>query len=39
MDWSPVKAGRLATGDCRRNVVVWEPQVGDLPDILFGTRL
>ena len=28
MDWSSVKAGRLATGDCRKNIYVWEPQVG-----------
>lgn len=28
MDWSPVKAGRLATGDCRKSIHVWEPQEG-----------
>mmetsp|Transcript_15813 Transcript_15813/g.50406 ORF Transcript_15813/g.50406 Transcript_15813/m.50406 type:complete len:532 (+) Transcript_15813:107-1702(+) len=24
MDWSPVKAGRLATGDCRRFIHIWD---------------
>jgi hypothetical protein len=28
MDWSAVKAGRLATGDCKKNVYVWEPSEG-----------
>lgn len=28
MDWSPMKAGRLATADCRAKMYVWEPQVG-----------
>ena len=27
LDWSRVVAGRLATGDCRKAVHVWEPQV------------
>ncbi|KAF6264703.1 WD40-repeat-containing domain protein [Scenedesmus sp. NREL 46B-D3] len=26
VDWSRVKAGRLATGDCRKHIHVWEPQ-------------
>jgi ribosome assembly protein RRB1 len=26
--WSPVKAGRLASGDCKRHLHVWEPQEG-----------
>ncbi|SPR01677.1 unnamed protein product (mitochondrion) [Plasmodiophora brassicae] len=25
VDWSPVVAGRLATGDCNRGIHVWEP--------------
>jgi ribosome assembly protein RRB1 len=28
MDWSPVSAGRLATGDCRSRLHLWEPQQG-----------
>lgn len=28
MDWSPVTAGRLATGDCKKHIYVWEPQEG-----------
>ena len=28
VDWSPVRAGRLATGDCNKKIHVWEPQVG-----------
>lgn len=28
LDWSPVKAGRLASGDCRKSLHVWEPQEG-----------
>lgn len=28
LDWSPAKAGRLATGDCRKSLHVWEPQEG-----------
>ncbi len=27
MDWSPMKAGRLASGDCSKKIHVWEPQV------------
>ncbi len=27
MDWSSVRAGRLATGDCNKKIHVWEPQV------------
>lgn len=27
VDWSSVKAGRLATGDCNKKIHVWEPQV------------
>ena len=27
MDWSPVRTGRLATGDCNKKIHVWEPQV------------
>jgi ribosome assembly protein RRB1 len=26
VDWSRVKAGQLATGDCRKHIHVWEPQ-------------
>jgi ribosome assembly protein RRB1 len=26
--WSPLKAGRLASGDCKRHLHVWEPQEG-----------
>lgn len=25
LDWSPVVAGRLASGDCRSRIHVWEP--------------
>lgn len=25
VDWSPVAAGRLASGDCRSRIHVWEP--------------
>lgn len=25
LDWSPVEAGRLASGDCRSRIHVWEP--------------
>lgn len=25
LDWSPVAAGRLASGDCRARIHVWEP--------------
>lgn len=28
VDWSRVKAGRLATGDCRHKIYVWEPTEG-----------
>jgi ribosome assembly protein RRB1 len=28
MDWSPVEAGRLLTGDCRQNIYLWEAQDG-----------
>ncbi|GBF94155.1 hypothetical protein Rsub_07142 [Raphidocelis subcapitata] len=28
LGWSPVTAGRLATGDCKRHLHVWEPQEG-----------
>lgn len=28
LDWNPVVPGRLATGDCRRDILVWEPQEG-----------
>jgi len=26
LDWSAVKAGRLASGDCKKHLHVWEPQ-------------
>eukprot|EP00878_Enallax_costatus_P033373 GHUV01036797.1.p1 GENE.GHUV01036797.1~~GHUV01036797.1.p1 ORF type:complete len:463 (+),score=125.34 GHUV01036797.1:104-1492(+) len=26
VDWSRAKAGRLATGDCKKHIHVWEPQ-------------
>lgn len=25
MDWSPIKSGVLATGDCRRDIHIWQP--------------
>ncbi|KAJ9530380.1 hypothetical protein QJQ45_000749 [Haematococcus lacustris] len=25
LDWSPLAAGRLASGDCRKHICVWEP--------------
>ena len=28
LGWSPVKAGRLASGDCKRHIHVWEPTDG-----------
>ncbi|XP_043200523.1 glutamate-rich WD repeat-containing protein 1-like [Amphibalanus amphitrite] len=28
MDWSPLKAGVLATGDCGRHIHVWQPAEG-----------
>ncbi|KAG1679165.1 hypothetical protein FOA52_000521 [Chlamydomonas sp. UWO 241] len=28
MDWSSVKAGRFASGDCNKKIHVWEPQDG-----------
>jgi ribosome assembly protein RRB1 len=28
LGWSPVTAGRLASGDCKRHLHVWEPQEG-----------
>lgn len=28
LDWSPVAAGVLATGDCRRDIHVWQPAEG-----------
>lgn len=28
LGWSPVKAGRLASGDCKRHLHVWEPAEG-----------
>ncbi|KAI3435911.1 hypothetical protein D9Q98_001969 [Chlorella vulgaris] len=28
LDWSPVLAGRLASGDCRSRIHVWEPAPG-----------
>ena len=27
MDWSPVCKGRLATGDCNKNIYVWNRSV------------
>lgn len=26
IDWSPMHAGRMATGDCRNRLHIWEPQ-------------
>ncbi|XP_054637219.1 glutamate-rich WD repeat-containing protein 1 [Dunckerocampus dactyliophorus] len=28
IDWSPVVPGRLVSGDCKKNIHVWEPQEG-----------
>jgi len=28
MDWSPARAGQLATGDCGKKIHVWDPQEG-----------
>uniref|UniRef100_UPI00398E93E4 glutamate-rich WD repeat-containing protein 1-like n=1 Tax=Pristiophorus japonicus TaxID=55135 RepID=UPI00398E93E4 len=28
VDWSPLVAGRLATGDCNKNIHLWEPGEG-----------
>ncbi|KAM8826998.1 glutamate-rich WD repeat-containing protein 1 [Synchiropus picturatus] len=28
IDWSPVVPGRLVSGDCNKNIHVWEPQEG-----------
>ncbi|XP_077577535.1 glutamate-rich WD repeat-containing protein 1 [Stigmatopora nigra] len=28
IDWSPLVPGRLVSGDCRKNIHVWEPQEG-----------
>lgn len=28
LDWSPTVAGRLVSGDCKKNIHVWEPQEG-----------
>lgn len=28
LGWSPVKTGRLASGDCKKHIHVWEPSDG-----------
>ncbi|KAF8065712.1 grwd1 [Scenedesmus sp. PABB004] len=28
LDWSPLKPGRLASGDCKKHIHVWEPAEG-----------